>query len=192
MPGQTRLPLNVLVEVSDEKLVFTRDDKELGRWPLDEVVVDLRSDGFHLNLGNEQVILSVSDSAGFVGAIAAASRRRHALDGGGEPVRSGSESEQRKRGLSTRLEAINPEEQLTDIKQRIYEIRAAITDDAVSPPEVFRRWLRLLKELNVRHGQGAIPTAVFYRLNTELLDLLPVPANSPPATTGSEFIGLRG
>lgn len=194
VPGQTRLPLNVVVDVSDGQLVFTRDDQELGKWPLDKVEVDLRSDGFHLNLGQEQIVLSVTDADGFAGALGAQARRRQAAGStGGEGVAPAHpQPPLKRRGISGRLERISPEEQFADVRQRIYELKGAITDNMVAPPDFFRRWLRLLKELNVRHGQGAIPASVYYKLNTELLDLMPVPPSSPPPTTGRELVGLRG
>ena len=56
----------------------------------------------------------------------------------------------------------------------------------MSPADAFARWLKLLKEINRRHGQGSLPLDQFYRLNTELLDLIPEPEPAPtvaPAPT---------
>lgn len=181
VPGQTRLPMSVVVDITDGKVSFIKDDQSLGVWPLDRVVVDARSDGFHLSLDQEEVVLSVADAAGFSTALKAVSRAAEAaFDRDVEPGPPDPGSGHR--GIAGRLSAISPEDQFNDVKQRIYELKSAITDESVSPQEVFRRWLKLLKELNVRHGQGAIPTTVFYRLNTELLDLIPVPPSQPQAT----------
>jgi hypothetical protein len=190
VPGQARLPMSVVVDITDGKVSFTKGDQSLGVWPLDRVVVDARSDGFHLSLDQEEVVLSVTDASGFAGALKAVSRAAEAAFD--HDVKPGPpDPGMPRRDIAGRLSTISPEDQSNDVRQRIYELKVAITDDAVAPPEVFRRWLRLLKEINIRHGQGAIPTPVFYRLNTELLDLIPVPPSQPRATTGRP-VGVSG
>jgi len=63
--------------------------------------------------------------------------------------------------------------------RRISDIAKALTSDSVSPAAAFAQWLTLLKEINRRHGQGSMPTDLYYRLNTQLLDLIPVPTPLP-------------
>jgi hypothetical protein len=62
---------------------------------------------------------------------------------------------------------------------RISDIAKALTSDSVSPAAAFAQWLKLLKEINRRHGQGSMPTDLYYRLNTQILDLIPDPAPVP-------------
>jgi predicted alternative tryptophan synthase beta-subunit len=81
----------------------------------------------------------------------------------------------RPENMFERLSGVDPEELFATVKLRIAELRESLADQSVEPEVVFARWIRLLKEINVRHGQGAMPTPLFFRLNTELLDLLPVP-----------------
>lgn len=142
----------------------------MGEWSLEQINVESRRDGFHLTLDQEEVILTVTDAAGFAGELGMK---------GSDPVPPDREMHVSK-SLSTRLSGVDPEEQFADVKRRIEILATALTNSAVSPEDVFGRWLRLLKEINRRHGQGAMPTPTFYRLNSELLELIPAPAPTPP------------
>ena len=174
-PGQTRLPINVMVDIVDQQIRFISGGQVLGEWSLEGVEVKPKSDGFHLTLDQEEVILSVTDADRFAGELGV---------GGPAPTPSrrnaGGDGYSGRKGLSSRLRGVDPEEQFDDVKRRIEILALALTNDAVSPEDAFGRWLRLLKEINRRHGQGAMPTPLFYRLNTELLDLIPAPATTPP------------
>jgi hypothetical protein len=181
VPGQARLPLNVVVEVDRGRIAFTSGDKPLGDWLLSTVEVDVRSDGFHLTFDNEEIVLTVTDPAGFARALGVGARRpapeaKPMGNLGAEAVLVESNSSRSKNVLSSRLQGMPPEERFADVIGRVSELRTALTDDSVAPQEVFARWLRLLKELNQRHGQGAMPTPLFYKLNTELLELMPAPS----------------
>lgn len=179
LPGRTRLPLNVVVDVSDERLVINSGRENLGEWALDGLVMDARPDGFHLTLDQEELILAVSDAAGFAELLG---RQHIGDDNGGKPAVDSPRPEPtdngKGTGISGRLNDL--EERYEDVKLRITMLASALTDESVSVEDFFGRWLRLLKEINRRHGQGAIPSRVFYELNTELLDLMPAPANVPP------------
>lgn len=193
MPGQTRLPLNVVVDISEDRIAITRGDKSLGDWPLGEVEIDVRHDGFHFKLEEEEIILSVSESDRFAGALGIARRTRaHAgtLTGEGEPPPQQNGSTPAN-GIAERLLKVDPEEQFADVRRRIEELAGDLTDDSVSPSDVFGRWLRLLREINVRHGQGAMPTPLFYRLNTELLDLIPAPPKTKQHQPQAVGVGPR-
>ena len=62
------------------------------------------------------------------------------------------------------------------MERRVLEVRETLRSDAVTPAQACTQWLGLLKELNRQHGEGSIATGMFYRLNTELLDLITEPA----------------
>lgn len=182
LPGRSRLPLTVVVDVTDEQIVITSGREEIGAWALDGISMDSRPDGFHLTLDQEEIILTVADPAGFARQL-----ERGQQAGGeytGREVADSPPSEHggngKRRGISGRLDDVDPEERYEDVKLRISMLARAVTDESVSPEEFFGRWLRLLKEINRRHGQSAIPSRIFYELNTELLDLMPEPASTPP------------
>lgn len=186
VPGQARLPLNVAVEVADEMITFSSGGKSLGEWPQARVDVEVQPDGFHLTIDDEEVVLTVTDPAGFARALGVSRshpRREAAADVAASPatiaILSGQNGDVIGQGLSSRLQSISPEEKFADVIDRVSELRASLTDDAIPPQDVFGRWLRLLKEINLRHGQGAMPTPLFYRLNTELLELIPAPPRAP-------------
>lgn len=181
VPGQARLPLNVAVEIADEMIRFTSGGKSLGEWPQARVEVEVQPDGFHLTIDNEEIVLTVTDPSGFARALGVSGGRPRkaatevVANAGALAVLGEQNGAAKSKWLSGRLETISPEEKFADVIVRISELKAALTDDAVPPQDVFGRWLRLLKEVNLRHGQGAMPTPLFYRLNTELLDLIPAP-----------------
>ena len=187
LPGQTRLPVSVVIDITDEMMTIASGDHHLGEWPLEAVDVDVRSDGFYLTLDREEVVLNVADANGFAGALGIRPRTpppgvadtNGGANGQGRVTRDEHNGSAGRKGIVGRLDGINPEEQFEDVKQRISALEQALTDSSISPPEVFRRWLRLLKEINLRHGQGAMPTPIFNRLNTELLELIPVPPREP-------------
>lgn len=188
LPGKARLPLNVVIDVSDDRIRLIKDDRSLGDWPFDEVKVDFRPDAIYLCVEEEEIALSLTDADGFASALRSVHRREVSqatqADASSTSPRSG-------KGVSARLRQIDPEEQIEEIKQRIARLSEDLADDSISPSEVFRRWLRLLKEINVRHGQGSMPTPLFYRLNTELLDLIPAPNGEPSPVLQTVGTGPR-
>lgn len=180
LPGQTRLPVNIVVDITDDRIRFVKDGNALGDWSLEEIEVGIRADGIYVKVDHEEIALSVTDADGFAKALKTARHTTKVADetaAGEAPVPA--EAGEQGNGLADRIRRIDPEIQFEEMRHRITELAKEMTDESVSPPEVFARWLRLLKELNVRHGQGAMPTSIFYRLNTELLDLMPVPKREP-------------
>lgn len=165
LPGQTKIPVSVVVDISYERLKFTSGDKSLGDWPLDDVSVVSLPDGFHLKLEDEEIVLTVSDPNTFFGYFQ--DRRKQGA------VETGVRAMSKEATISNRLKPMDPEEQYTDLRSAIDKLAAALVEDKIPPAQVFATWLRLLKELNRRHGHGQMPTPLFYRLNTELLDMLP-------------------
>ncbi len=179
VPGQRRIPINVVVDVADDQISFSRGDQLLADWPLAKIDIDLQPDGFHLKLDEEEVILSVSDVDRFAQEVhirAPAPRRTSPPT----PESNGFSASQ----VAERLEKVTPEERFQDVRQRIDELGADLLDNAVSPQEVFARWLRLLKEINLRHGQGTMPTALFYKFNSELLEMIPPPRRASAESAG--------
>ncbi|MGH8945412.1 MAG: hypothetical protein ACRDVL_04625 [Acidimicrobiia bacterium] len=180
--------MNVVVNIADERLVFTMDRETLGDWALDEIEVETRPDGFHLILDEEEIVLTVADPVGFAGELAIVRQRNQVSEIADEegaarttPLAAEPDIGLKRGGISRWVLGVDPEEQFEDVRQRISALGSLLTDESVAPAELFGRWLRLLKEINRRHGQGAMPTPLFYRLNTELLDLIPVPASIPSA-----------
>jgi hypothetical protein len=179
LPGQTRLPINVVVDISDDRIKFVKDGKPLGDWSLDEVGFNLRPDAIYLKIDDEEIAIKVADVTGFAGEMN--SRVKPAAPRVSAPPTTPAVADHTPPGkdLASRLRAIDPETHFEEIILRIDDLARDLADQSVSPPEVFGRWLRLLKEINVRHGQGAMPTPLFYRLNTRLLDLIPAPRRDP-------------
>jgi len=157
VPGHSKLPVNVVVDIEDETLSVSTGQRKLGDWPLGTLQFSARSDGFHVKLDDQEIVLTVDDSARFALELGTAGIHRT------------------RTGIARRLSGITPDEQFEDLTRRIDEVAEAIEDESVSPERAFGQWLRLLKDINVHHGQGSMPTPLFYRLNTRLLDLIPVP-----------------
>jgi len=170
LPGHTRIPVSVVVDISSDRLKFDQGDTALASWPIEGIVVEARPDGFHIKFHEEEVILNVEEAQSFAGELARAKNPGSETEvdvPAAETYRSGN--------MFERLNGVDPEDLFATVKARIAELRESLVDQSVEPGMVFAQWIRLLKEINVRHGQGAMPTPLFYRLNTELLDLLPVP-----------------
>ena len=175
MPGYSRIPLGVAVDISDERLTLISGERKIGDWSLRDVEVAAMSDGFHIKVDDEEVVLSVTESDRFeseLGSVVSASR-------------AVTETVVRDRvapniNRRRRLSLAPDEEDFDDVKRRIADLAVAVTSEDVEPSEVFGRWLRLLKEINLRHGQGAMPTPLYYRLNTQLLEVIPEPARPYP------------
>ena len=162
--GQQKLPVSVIVDISDERLKLTSGEKSLGDWPLDKLNVVSLADGFHLRLEDEEVVLTVSNPDEFFGCL-----RNGKVPEPGDTMTAN-------RSISSRLKPTEPEEQYGDLRKAIDKLAQAMSEETVPPDQVFATWLKLLKELNRRHAQAQLPSALFIRLNTELLNLLPVPS----------------
>ena len=160
MPGRAKLPLGVEIDIQHERMTLTSGDRKVAVLRLEDLDVVSKSDGFHLKVDGEDVVLIVSEPARFAAAVGIEEHRRLAAV---KPDR-------------TVVPASSNDEYLVDLERRIVETRQALMSDALTPAQALARWLSLLKEVNRRHGEGSMPTALFYRLNTELLDLIPEPA----------------
>jgi hypothetical protein len=165
IPGSTRLPLGVEVDITNERLVVTSGEKPLADWSLNELQVSSLPDGFHVKAGGEEVILNVTDSAGFAGQLGISqndSRRR-----------TSPESARRKYVRTA------GDSSLDELESRVDGAAEALMSEEMSPPEAFALWLGLLKELNSMLGEGSLPEQAFHKLNARLLELIPEPEANP-------------
>jgi hypothetical protein len=180
VPGQRRIPISVVVDVAEDQISFSRGDQLLADWPLAKIDVVFQPDGFHLKLDEEEVILNVVDVDRFAKELRVRGPApQPKVTTSPRPESNGYTASQ----VAERLEKVTPEERFQDVRSRIDELAADLLDNAVTPQDVFGRWLRLLKEINMRHGQGAMPTALFHRFNTELLEMIPAPRKPSPEAT---------
>jgi len=171
LPGRTRLPLGVEVDILHERMTLTAGDRTVADWPLELLDVTVLADGFHIKVDDEEMVLSVSETARFAAELGVDSR----------PSRGIASENATRTGLSSRI--IVPSEpdlaQLEEMRTRIAEIARNLASDSVPPQAVFAEWLRLLKEINRLHGEGSLPNPLYYQLNTHLLELIPEPAFTP-------------
>ena len=168
MPGQAKLPVAIEVDITDETLVLKSGDQEVADWPIENLEVVKRSDGFHIKVADEEVLLDVTDAGRFALELGVFEEN---LEGAQDTSAS---------AMSPKARAVATA-RYEDMKVRISDLETEFDSDGVEPSAVFARWLRMLKELNLRHGQGSLASDHFYELNTELLDLLPEP---PSGRTG--------
>lgn len=183
LPGRTRIPMSVNVDVSGETLTLIADDKKIGVWRLSEIEVNPRSDGFHIRIDGEEAILAISEAARFASEVQLSMptpKPQTVSAPVGSPALQSNEATSR-----TMIGGLGQESELAEARRRINDLREALRNPSIPPAVVFSQWLALLKVLNSRHGQGAIPTPLFFRLNTELLDLMPVPTPSEPTRVDS-------
>ena len=171
MPGYSRIPLGVEVDITDERITLTSGQRTIGAWSLREVDIASMSDGFHIKLDGEEVVLSVFEPDRFVSELGPAVRMATPAMASSSVSGNGSGSSV----SSGRPDAGRDAHGFEDVERRIADLSVAVTMDSIAPSEVFGRWLRLLKEINHRHAQGAMPTRLFHRLNTQLLELIPEP-----------------
>jgi hypothetical protein len=160
-------------------MTVTSGDRTVAVLPIAELAVVSKSDGFHLKVDGEDVVLIVTDSARFARELGIPEHVRpeirrvppkvHQLNGtSNEPTRVNG-----KLVASPQATTIATDDQLTDLQRRIRYVADALHSQSVTPAVAFAYWLGLLKELNRRHGQGTMSTDVFYKLNSQLLDLIP-------------------
>jgi hypothetical protein len=153
LPGQSRIPLGVEVDISDELITLEAGERKVAQWSLKNIDIDYLSDGFHIRADDEEVVLSVSESARFASEL------------GVTPVRP--------TPRATRDSSEPPIEKTDDVQRRIANMAVALATDSVAPDVAFAEWLGLLKEINTRHVRGLMSTPLFHELNTYLLDLIP-------------------
>lgn len=175
LPGQSKLPLSVEVDVSNEWLSVTSGDRPVANLSLETLEVSQSGDGFHIVVDNEEMVLKVADSGGFAEALGVAMESkagRHANNDSGINA------------------LLNPESmahlRYEELKGRVAAVRETLMSDLIPPAVAFAKWLYLLKELNRRHGQGNLDTHRFYELNSEALDLMSNPRDPKGTDEGPE------
>lgn len=161
IPGSTRIPLGVEVDITNERLLVTSGDKKLADWALHELQVSSLPDGFHVKADGEEVILNVTDSAQFAGRLGISQD---------QPRRPTSPESARRKYVQEPAGST-----MNELESRVDAAEEALKSEEMSPPEAFALWLGLLKELNSMLGDGSIPEQDFHRLNARLLELIPGP-----------------
>ena len=73
--GEPGFPLGVEIDLSGDRMVVKVDDAELANWPLADIKVHSRPDGFHISAEGEDIIINVSDGARFAREIGNALQR---------------------------------------------------------------------------------------------------------------------
>ena len=65
-------PLNVVgagIEVAEGSLALIVSNREVGEWPLDQVAIEVASDGFHMRVDGEEFVFVTQDHNGFARAL---------------------------------------------------------------------------------------------------------------------------
>ncbi|HEU5111964.1 MAG TPA: hypothetical protein VFU96_01530 [Acidimicrobiia bacterium] len=170
LPGHSRLPLGVEVDILNERMTLTAGERTVANWPLDQLEIVVRADGFHIRVDGEEMVLNVTDSKAFAAALGVEAAPARPI---------GAAAGQTSTSLRPTMLNQPSDAELDDLRRRISAFARDLAANAVPPEEVFARWLRLLKEINRRLGEGSLPTSLFYQLNTHLLELMPEPAPAP-------------
>lgn len=163
LPGHSRLPVGVEVDVTSDRVTVSAGNRTVASWARGKLEVESQADGFHIVVDGEEVILNVVESARFADALGVPQLVNRAAATLGEHRSAGTPGP----------------DPVDDYAGRIAEVAAALKSDSVSAAQAFGKWVRLLKEINHRHGQGSMPADQFFRLNTEVLDLIPEPKPAP-------------
>lgn len=129
--------------VDDDRLAVHTGDDELGTWPISELDVERRGDGVHVNLGGEDVVVTVPDLDSFVSEIAPPKKRR------------------KKSKHSKKHRSPAPEQSLQAPKQR--KDRTSLLTKLGGLKEVFRRdnWREWLSDSTVRWSIASAGVVIF-------------------------------
>ncbi len=73
--GQPGLPLGVVVDLTGKQMSVIVDGQQLASWSLEEIEVAQSSDGFHIEVEGEEVILNVNERVRFATEVRSRSRR---------------------------------------------------------------------------------------------------------------------
>jgi len=69
MMGEADSAIRVEIHLEDEELRLVSAHGELGRWPLSDIGVAAKLDGFHLRIEGEELVISTNDDARFAIAL---------------------------------------------------------------------------------------------------------------------------
>jgi len=67
--GEAESAIRVEIHLEDEELRLVSTHGELGRWPLSDIGVAAKPDGFHLRIEGEELVISTNDDARFAIAL---------------------------------------------------------------------------------------------------------------------------
>jgi hypothetical protein len=146
MPGKGKIPMSVVVDISDDRIAFMSGSQALVDWPLNEVDVDLRADGFYLKRDHEEVVLSVLDAEDFAGALGVSRPVRSTpvrpISDATAPAATSQNGFGTVSGFASRLENGSPAGRFDEIRRQIDGLVGDVTNESVDPSDVFGRWLR--------------------------------------------------
>ena len=168
LPGKAKLPLNVEVDITGETMRVTTEGRIVAAWPLADMEAEPVRDGLRLRIDGEDLVLVTDQAAGLAAAVGVGGAPALVADKGESRMGAGLASDFNGSAFS--------ELRYRDLKDKLATVAADLTSESVPPSDAFARWLKLLKELNERHGHGSIPTPRFCELNGELLALIPEPS----------------
>ena len=57
------------MDILNERMTLTAGDRTVANWPLDQLEIVVRADGFHVRVDGEEMVLNVTDSKGFAAAL---------------------------------------------------------------------------------------------------------------------------
>ena len=63
--GHTRVPLPVVVDLTEERLIVTAGAGHLADWLREDIDITTRNDGFHIRAEGEEVVLNVTEADRF-------------------------------------------------------------------------------------------------------------------------------
>jgi hypothetical protein len=69
MHGDDGSPLEVVIDLENERMLIRTQHTVLGEWSLNDVGIQSAHDGFHLRIEGEKVVLTTQDDAGFATEI---------------------------------------------------------------------------------------------------------------------------
>lgn len=65
MPGDDGPPLDVVIDLTEDRIRMSAGAAQIGDWPKSAVRVNALPDGFHLRAEGEEVILDITEDARF-------------------------------------------------------------------------------------------------------------------------------
>ncbi len=80
--GSFQTPLDVEVDLTEERLAIRSYDTVIGDWALGDILISGREDGFHMRIDGEEVIVDLTDDVGFaleIGLQSASPRLRRRM-----------------------------------------------------------------------------------------------------------------
>ncbi len=75
LAGQPGLPLGVVVDLTGKQMSVMIDGEQLASWSLEDIEIAQNSDGFHIEVEGEEVILNVNEKVRFATEVRSRSRR---------------------------------------------------------------------------------------------------------------------